>query len=209
MIIAVDGPAASGKGTLAKGIARRYGLRHLDTGRTYRAVALALREGGFDYADAKAAIRLAGEIDFDAIDEDAINSAEIGDGASKVAVLPDVRAVLVARQRAFATEAQAGAVLDGRDIGTVVCPDAHLKFYVVATPEERARRRALELYGSAEGEPYEALLAMLRERDARDTNRATSPLRPAADAHILDTTKLTIEEAFAAATALVENARKL
>ncbi|WP_420394166.1 (d)CMP kinase [Acuticoccus sp.] len=209
MIIAVDGPAASGKGTLAKRLATHYGLAYLDTGRTYRAVALALMEDGVALDDGEAAVRAAGAIDLGALEAPALATAEVGEGASQVAVLPELRTVLVARQQGFAREAARagrGAVLDGRDIGTVVLPDASVKLFITAEVEERARRRALELTGSEAGPAYERLLAALRSRDARDCGRASSPLRPAADAHILDTTHLDADAAFWLATRVVDEA---
>ncbi|MEM0908423.1 MAG: (d)CMP kinase [Pseudomonadota bacterium] len=207
MIIAVDGPAASGKGTLSARLAARFGLAHLDTGRLYRAVALALLRAGQSLDREPLAVAAAHTIDLSALGDDALKTPEVSDGASRVAVYPAMREILVARQRAFAQAAEKGAVLDGRDIGTVVFPDAALKLYITASVEERARRRALELFGVTEGEAYENLLSALKSRDARDQSRAASPLRPAADAHVIDTTDLSIEEALKRASSLVENAR--
>ncbi|MCF3931851.1 (d)CMP kinase [Acuticoccus sp. M5D2P5] len=211
MIIAVDGPAASGKGTLAKRLAAHYGLFHLDTGRTYRAVAAAMTAAGFSLDDEAAAVKTAHGLDFTRLDSPDLGSPEIGEGASRIAVIPDLRAALVARQRAFAKDAAAqghGAVLDGRDIGTVVFPDATVKLFITASPAERARRRSLEVYGEADGPRYEALLANLRQRDERDSSRAASPLKPAADAYILDTTQMSADAAFFEATRLVDKAMK-
>lgn len=210
MIIAVDGPAASGKGTLAKRLAAHYGLRYLDTGRTYRAVAAAMQMGGASFDDAGAAVRAAHAIDFSSLDDPRLATPEVGEGASRIAVMPDLRAVLVARQQDFAREAEdtgPGAVLDGRDIGTVVCPSATVKLFVTASAQERARRRALEAYGEARGPRYEKLLAGLEKRDARDSGRTAGPMHPAADAHVLDTTSMDQDAAFRAACRLVDEAR--
>lgn len=209
MIIAVDGPAASGKGTLARRLATHYGLAYLDTGRTYRAVAAAVEAAGAQLDDEAAAVAAAHALDFAALGDPALGTPAAGERASRVAVMAGLRAVLVARQRAFAHAATAagGAVLDGRDIGTVVLPNADVKLFITASVEERARRRALEVHGAGGGEPYAALLENLRSRDARDQGRAASPLRPAADAIILDTTDLTADEAFFAATRLVDRSR--
>ena len=205
MIVAVDGPAASGKGTLAKRLAAHYGLAHLDTGRIYRAVAAAMQSAGAALEDETAAIHAAHALDFAVLGDPALGSAEAGEGASRIAVMPALRAVLVARQRAFAHAAGGqGAVLDGRDIGTVVLPDADVKLFVTAAVDERARRRAMEIYGEADGPRYQALLAQLKQRDARDESRSASPLKPAADAHILDTTAMSADAAFLAATRLVD-----
>ncbi|RAI04368.1 (d)CMP kinase [Acuticoccus sediminis] len=209
MIIAVDGPAASGKGTLAKRLAAQYGLAYLDTGRTYRGVALAMRRAGASFEDVTAAVETARRIDFDALEDPEMTSTEAGEGASRIAVMPDLRAALVERQRAFAERAARegrGAVLDGRDVGTVILPDATVKLFVTADVAERARRRALELYGIAHGPEFDALLEMLRRRDARDSGRAASPLKQAPDAYLLDTTDMDAEAAFSAAVRVVERA---
>ena len=208
MIVAVDGPAASGKGTLAKRLAAHYGLAYLDTGRTYRAVALALLREGAGFEDADAAVTAARSLDFATLSDPKLSDPEVGDGASRIAVMGELREVLVARQRAFATEACAdgsGAVLDGRDIATAVCPDAAVKLYVTASVEERARRRTLELYGEADGIRYEALASALRLRDERDATRAASPLKRADDAVLIDTTELSAEEAFRTAIGVVDS----
>ncbi len=207
MIIAVDGPAASGKGTLSRRLADHFGYAYLDTGRTYRGVAHALHRQGLPFDDEAAAKQAASALDFTALDDLELNSPEIGEGASQVAVMPGLREVLVTRQRTFAEAAEGGAVLDGRDIGTVVCPDAALKLFVTASVEVRARRRSLQLYGTEDGPGYEALLVSLARRDERDSQRAASPLRPAPDAHLLDTTAMSIDDAVATAVALVEKAR--
>ncbi|MEM7694545.1 MAG: (d)CMP kinase [Pseudomonadota bacterium] len=206
MIIAIDGPAASGKGTLSKRLADHYGLRHLDTGKSYRAVAKAMQDAGHALTDAAAAVAVAETLDFGALADPSLASPEIGEAASKVAPIKALRKALVARQRSFALKAVPGAVLDGRDIGTVVLPDAPLKLYVTASVDERARRRALEAHGHAEGAVLQEITEALRARDARDMGRAASPLRPAEDAVHLDTTTLDADGAFAAACAIV-NAR--
>ncbi|WP_108658575.1 (d)CMP kinase [Acuticoccus kandeliae] len=209
MIIAVDGPAASGKGTLAKRLAAHYGLFHLDTGRTYRAVAAAMCDAGHSLDDSAAAVETARTLDFSGLDAPRLASSAAGEGASRIAVMPALRAALVERQRAFARAASAdghGAVLDGRDIGTVVFPDATVKLFITASPAERARRRALELFGEEAGPNFEAILTDLRRRDERDEGRAASPLRPASDAYILDTTQMSADAAFFEATRLVDKA---
>ncbi|WP_417484580.1 (d)CMP kinase [Maricaulis salignorans] len=207
MIIAVDGPLASGKGTIAKALARHFGLPHLDTGSLYRATAVAVIDAAIDPADEAAAAAAARALDVTAIDETRIRTADAGAMASRVAALPAVRAALYELQRDFAEQA-GGAILDGRDIGTVICPDAGVKLYVTANAETRADRRWREL--TAKGDPisYETVLAQTRERDARDTERADAPMRPADDATLLDTSSLSIDAAIAAAIRIVENARK-
>ncbi|HRO14715.1 MAG TPA: (d)CMP kinase [Paracoccus sp. (in: a-proteobacteria)] len=186
--IAIDGPAASGKGTIARALAARFGFHHLDTGLLYRAVGML---GGDPVA---AAHGLAA----DDLTRPDLRSAEAGMAASRIAAIPEVRAALAAFQRRFADQ-EPGAILDGRDIGTVICPDAAVKLYVVADDETRAARRAAEL-----GEDPALMLEQLRERDARDRARASAPLRPAPDAVVLDTTAMSIAQAVAAAVAHVE-----
>ena len=203
MIVAIDGPAASGKGTLARRIAAHYGLNYLDTGLLYRAVAYALISRGLSPADEDAACAAARDIDPAALDDPALRGRGIGEAASIVAAIPAVRDLLRAFQRRFAAT-RPGAVLDGRDIGTVVCPDADVKLYVTASPEERASRRWKELNESGENAALADIVADLRLRDARDSGRAVAPLRPAADAHLLDTTELDIEAAFRAAVELID-----
>lgn len=203
MIIAVDGPTASGKGTIAKHLAAHYGLKRLDTGSLYRAVGLAVLDAGGEPGEEHAAVAAAEALDLSAIDENRIRSSAAGLAASKVAAIPAVRAVLRRAQRAFAAD-PAGAVLDGRDIGTVICPDADVKLFVTASLAERTKRRLKELHARGETISYADLEAQIAERDARDMNRADSPLRPAPDAHTLDTTALTVAEAVAAAIALVD-----
>ncbi|HEX2256626.1 MAG TPA: (d)CMP kinase [Afifellaceae bacterium] len=205
LTIAIDGPAASGKGTLGRRLAAHYGLRHLDTGLTYRAVAAALLDRGWGLDDEAAAVELAETLDLGDLDRHRLSALGIGEAASRVAVMPPLRKALVARQRAFALTAP-GAVLDGRDIGTIVLPDACAKLYVTASPEVRARRRAEELRGKGETVDEAALAGELARRDARDMARSDSPLRPAADAHLLDTTTMTIEAAFRAAVEAVDRA---
>jgi cytidylate kinase len=202
MIIAIDGPAASGKGTLAKRVAEHFGLRCLDTGLLYRAVARDVAARGFRLDDTWAAVAAARSLDPSTFDDPALRGTEAGERASIVARIPEVRAALLEYQRAFA-KAPPGAVLDGRDIGTVVCPDADAKIYVVASAEVRARRRFLEHQARSEPIRYETVLADIQERDARDMTRAVAPLKPAPDAMILDTSALDIQEAFEAAVVLV------
>ncbi|WP_099867084.1 (d)CMP kinase [Pararhizobium haloflavum] len=205
--IAIDGPAASGKGTLARQIARKYGFHHLDTGLTYRATAKALIDEKLPLDDEATAARLAGTVDLAHLDRAVLSAHGIGEAASRVAVMPAVRRALVDAQRRFAGQPP-GTVLDGRDIGTVVCPKADLKLYVTASPDVRAGRRLQEILRDDETATYEAVLADIRRRDARDMGRSDSPLRPAADAHLLDTSEMSIETAFLAAKALIEEAMR-
>lgn len=205
MIIAVDGPTASGKGTVAKTLAEHYGLKRLDTGSLYRAVGLAVLDAGGDPSNVNAAVAAAEALDLGAIDESRIRSSAAGLAASKVAVIPDVRAVLRRAQQVFANDPQ-GAVLDGRDIGTVICPNADVKLFVTASLEERTRRRLAELRARGEQISFEELQAQIAERDERDMSRKDSPLYQAADALALDTTHLSIAEAAAHAIAIVDAA---
>lgn len=207
MIIAVDGPLASGKGTIARALAARFDLPHLDTGSLYRATGLSLIDAGVDPSDEVAAARCAASLDIDAIDERRIRTAEAGAMASKVAVLPAVRDALYELQRSFATQ-PGGAILDGRDIGTVICPDADVKLYVTAAPETRARRRWEELRDRGDPITYEEMLAHTLERDERDAGRTDAPMKPAADATLLDTSELSIDAAVAAALRIVEKRQK-
>lgn len=209
-LIAVDGPAASGKGTLARRIAAHFDFAYLDTGALYRAVALCVLRAGLDPADEAAAIDAARALDMTLLDDDefaaALRTAETGAAASYVAAVPQVRAAILTAQRDFAQyppDDKAGAVLDGRDIGTVVCPDADQKLFITARPEIRARRRFKELQAQDNNVTLETVLADIEARDARDMNRATAPLKQAADAHLLDSSDLSIEEAFNAALALL------
>jgi cytidylate kinase len=207
MIIAIDGPAASGKGTLGKKLAAHYGLRHLDTGLLYRAVAKALMDASQPYNDVAQATAAAKALDPTCFDEAVLKSPAVGDAASIVSAIPEVRAVLVVFQRAFAATPP-GAVLDGRDIGTVICPDAPVKIFVTATPEARARRRAREFALQGQMVDEATVLADIRRRDERDTTRAVAPMKAAADAHLLDTTEMDIDAAFRAALELVERSRR-
>jgi cytidylate kinase len=200
--VAIDGPAASGKGTLARRLAAHFGLRHLDTGLTYRAVADALISQNAQFTDEAAAIAAARALDFAQLDQHRLSSYAVGEAASRVAVMPGLREVLVEMQRRFAV-APPGAVLDGRDIGTVVLPHAPAKLYVSASPETRARRRVLEMRERGNLIDEAEVLADILRRDERDMARTDSPLRPAADACLLDTTDLDIEAAFRAAVAYV------
>jgi cytidylate kinase len=206
MIIAIDGPAASGKGTLGARLAAHYGLRHLDTGLLYRAVAKAVIDAGRRPDDAAAAAAAAKSLDPARFDVAALKSHAIGEAASVVSAIREVRAALLDFQRAFAA-APPGAVLDGRDIGTVICPDADVKIFVTAAPEVRARRRAREFEVNGQAVDEADILADIQRRDERDRSRAVAPLKPAADAQELDTSKLDVEAAFRAAVALVERAR--
>ncbi|HEY6024101.1 MAG TPA: (d)CMP kinase [Pseudolabrys sp.] len=206
MIIAIDGPAASGKGTLGKRLAAHYGLRHLDTGLIYRAVAKGLIDSGRNPTDVTAAAAAAKALDPSRFDELALKAHSISEAASLVSAIPDVRAALLAFQRDFAAKPP-GAVLDGRDIGTVICPDADVKIYVTATPEARARRRAAEYKAQGRNIDEAAVLADIRKRDERDQNRAVAPLRQAPDAHLLDTTHLDIDATIRAAIDIVEATR--
>jgi cytidylate kinase len=206
VIIAIDGPAASGKGTLGKKLAAHFGLRHLDTGLLYRAVAKTLMDAGQPYDDAAKAAAAAKVIDPARFDEVVLKSHAVGEVASIVSAIPEVRAVLVLFQRQFAA-APPGAVIDGRDIGTVICPDAPVKIFVTATPEMRARRRAKEFAAQGQAVDEAAVLQDIRRRDERDITRKIAPLKKAADAHLLDTTEMDIDAAFRAAVALVERSR--
>lgn len=206
LVIAVDGPAASGKGTLARRLAAHYGLPYLDTGLLYRMVARAMLDAGHDIRDAAAAGEIVNSFDETAFPEDRLRGREIGEAASVVAAMPAVRAGLLARQRRFAARA-GGAVLDGRDIGTVICPDARAKLFVTATPEVRAARRHKELVRRGEAVTFDGILADIRRRDARDSGRSDAPLKAAEDAVTLDTSALTVEEAVAAAIDVVDGRR--
>ena len=190
--VAIDGPAAAGKGTISRAVAERFGFAHLDTGALYRAVGV---KGGDPIAAARG---LAPED----LARDDLRTLEAGQAASRVAVIPEVRQALLEFQRSFARR-EGGAVLDGRDIGTVICPAAEVKLFVTAAPEVRAHRRWLEVGGDAA-----QVLAEVRERDERDMNRADAPLKPAADAVLLDTSVLSIDEAVARAVAEIEKRRR-
>jgi cytidylate kinase len=205
MIVAIDGPAASGKGTIAKRVAAYYGLAHLDTGGLYRAVARDMLAKGGDLSDAAGAAAAASRLDPETLDDPTLRRPELGEAASIVARHPKVRAMLLSYQRAFARQ-KPGAVIDGRDIGTVICPDADVKLFVTATPEERARRRHLELKEGGTQISEADVLVDIRRRDERDRTRSASPLRQAEDAVLLDTTNLDIDAAFRAALGLIEAA---
>jgi CMP/dCMP kinase len=206
MIIAIDGPAASGKGTLGKLLAGHYGLRHLDTGLIYRAVAKAVLDAGHSPDDRARAVAAAEALDPRHFDETALKRQAVGEAASLVSAIPEVRKVVLAFQREFG-RTPPGAVLDGRDIGTVIFPDADVKIFVTATPEVRARRRAAELEQAGEHINQADVLADIRRRDERDSRRAIAPLKAATDAHLLDTTHLDIDAAFRAAIDIVEAVR--
>lgn len=195
MIIAIDGPAASGKGTLAKRIAQHFGLHHLDTGLLYRAVARDMRRAGLDYDNAQVAAAVAMALDTSTLEDPELRSPAIGDAASLVAKHPPVRAALLELQRRFASQTP-GAVLDGRDIGTVVCPGAVVKIYVTATPEVRAERRFKESVSRGDRVTYDMVLWDIHRRDERDAGRDAAPMRPADDAVLLDTSNLDIEASF-------------
>ncbi len=206
MIIAIDGPAASGNGTLGKRLAGHYGLRHLDTGLIYRAVAKAVLDAGHSPDDRARAMAAAEALDPRHFDEAALKRQAVGEAASLVSAIPEVRKLVLAFQREFG-RAPPGAVLDGRDIGTVIFPDADVKIFVTATPEVRARRRAAELEQAGESINEADVLADIRRRDERDSKRAIAPLKAAPDAHLLDTTHLDIDAAFRAAIDIVEAVR--
>ncbi|MGO4568147.1 (d)CMP kinase [Rhizobium sp. 2YAF20] len=203
MIIAIDGPAAAGKGTLSRLIAGQYGFHHLDTGLTYRATAKALLDAGLPLDDAAAAARMAAELDLANLDRTVLSRHDVGEAASKIAVMPAVRRALVEAQRTFSRK-MPGTVLDGRDIGTVVCPDAPVKFYVTASPEVRARRRYDEVVANGVTADYAEIFEDVKRRDERDMRRADSPLKPAEDALLLDTSEMSIEAAFQAAKTIID-----
>ena len=203
LTIAIDGPAASGKGTLAKRVAAHYGLACLDTGLLYRAVGRDVLEAGLSLENESAAAAAARALDHRTLDDPGLRTPDMGDAASVVAKFPSVRAILLSFQREFAAQ-EPGAVLDGRDIGTVVLPHADVKIFVTADVEIRARRRFLEQQARGEPVTYERTLETLKARDARDTSRTDSPMRAADDATLLDTSRMGIDEAFRAALAIVE-----
>jgi len=206
MIIAIDGPAASGKGTLGKKLAGHYRLRHLDTGLLYRAVASALLDAGHKPDDRARAVAVAKAMNPAEFDETALKRHEVGEAASIVSAIPEVRAALFAFQQEFAATPP-GAVLDGRDIGTVICPNADVKIFVTATPEARAHRRALEFRNRGEKVNEADVLADILRRDERDRSRAAAPLVQAPDAHLLDTTNLDADGVFQAAIGLIDRLR--
>jgi len=204
-VVAIDGPAASGKGTIAKAVAARFGFAHLDTGLLYRAVGRKALAQGRGVLDAGVAELVARELTEADLTGDDLRGALVARAASKVAALPGVRRALLDFQRRFAAQ-EGGAVLDGRDIGTVICPEADVKLFVVADDDTRARRRLKELIARGETTTFEQVLADLRSRDARDSGRETAPTRQAEDAHLLDTTELTIDSAVKKATRIIEQA---
>jgi cytidylate kinase len=206
MIIAIDGPAASGKGTLAKRLATYYDFEHLDSGLLYRAVAKAVLDAGASPDDKAAAIAAARTFHPDRYEDSVLKGDDVAKAASFVAAVPEVRAELVAFQRTFARK-KPGVVIDGRDIGTVIVPNADVKIYVTATAEERARRRILELKDRGEAVDEGAVLADILKRDERDMSRSVAPLKQAQDAHLLDTTHLDIGAAVRAAIDIVEAVR--
>lgn len=198
-IVAIDGPAAAGKGTISKAVAAHFGFAHLDTGLLYRAVGAKVIAGAEPVTAARA-------LDARDLENDSLRTSAVAQAASEVAVIPEVRAALVAFQRSFAGR-DGGAVLDGRDIGTVICPAANVKLFVTASPECRAERRFQELSGKGTDTTYDTVLAEVKERDARDQNRAAAPLVPADDAVTLDTSELTAAQAIAAAIKVIDAAR--
>ncbi len=206
MIITVDGPAASGKGTLARRLAAHYSLPHLDTGLLYRGVGFLMLERNFTLNDEQSAEKLARELDLKKLDHEALRSRGLGEAASRVATMPKVRAALLKMQQDFANQ-RGGAVLDGRDTGTVIAPHADVKIFVSAAPEERARRRHIELAARRDPVEYCEVISDIKKRDERDSERSIAPLKPAPDAVLLDTTELDIEAAFRAALSIVEASR--
>lgn len=205
-VIAIDGPAAAGKGTLAARLAAHFGLPYLDTGLLYRAIGRIMADRGFDLDNADLAAQIAEVLDPEDLQDPRLRGHEAGELASRVAQHPPVRAALVEMQRDFALRPP-GAVLDGRDIGTVILPQADVKIYVTASPEVRSRRRTDELNAKGRHVEYETILEEIRARDARDSGRSTAPLKPADDAVILDTSDLDREGAFERAVAIVEVSR--
>lgn len=205
-VVAIDGPAAAGKGTLAKALADVLGLRYLDTGLLYRAIGKLMEQRGFDLDDGEIAGEFARHLDPADLERDDLRGREAGELASRVAVHPQVRTALVDFQRAFAATPP-GAVLDGRDIGTVICPDAQVKIFVTASPEVRARRRTDELAAKGRDVDFARILEETRERDERDSTRSVAPLKPADDAVVLDTSRLDRNAALAEALAIIERKR--
>jgi cytidylate kinase len=206
MIVTIDGPAASGKGTIARRLAEHLKLPHLDTGLLYRGVAWRVLNEGQSLDDVEAAVKAARALKTSDLDPKKLKARGLGDAASRVAVIPEVRAILLDLQKDFAYQ-PGGAVLDGRDTGTVIVPDADAKIFIQASSEIRAKRRHHELIAKGEMVTYESVLDIILSRDARDSNRTAAPLIPANDAVLLDTTDLDIEAAFRAALSIVEAAR--
>lgn len=203
MIIAIDGPAASGKGTLARLVAEHFGLRYLDTGSLYRAVARDSRARGLDLRDASSVVIIARSLDPATLEDAGLRDPGIGEAASIVAGIPEVRAALLQYQRDFALTPP-GAVLDGRDIGTVVCPDADVKIFVSARPEVRAQRRFRERELAGEGISYDQVLELIRQRDERDASRGAAPMQAASDAHLMETSQMDIQQSFDAAVGVIK-----
>ena len=195
-VVAIDGPAAAGKGTLARALAAHFGFAYLDTGLLYRAVGAKVKEG-------QDPVHAAQTLQPSDLARDDLRGVEAAQFASQVATIADVRTALLEFQRQFAAQ-EGGAVLDGRDIGTVICPNAHIKLFVTASPDVRARRRWAEL---GEAQPFDDILAAVKDRDERDMNRADAPLRPAQDAHLLDTSDMVIDQVLQHAITLVKNAQ--
>ena len=206
MIIAVDGPAAAGKGTIARALTQHFGYHFLDTGTLYRRVGLALLQSDVNPGDHTAAVAIAQNLNAHPHSDLELRTEAVGAAASIVAVIPEVRYALLAYQRSFADQ-EPGAVLDGRDIGTVVCPDADVKLFITASPEVRTKRRLAELQSFGSDVKFEAVLEDIRKRDERDRTRAVAPLVPAADAVVIDTSEMTVEEAIAAAIKVAGSAR--
>ena len=201
-IVAIDGPAASGKGTLARRLAKHFGYHYLDTGSLYRAVGMSVLRAGGDPSNETQAVAAAKALDLASVSPAELKSDTAGNAASKVAFIPAVRAVLLEFQRDFAKKAP-GAVLDGRDIGTVVCPDAPAKIFVTASLEVRVQRRIAELRAGGESVNEQGVWDDMKARDARDSDRSVSPLKPADDAYILDTSKMDADQAFETAKAYI------
>ena len=208
-VVAIDGPAASGKGTLARRLAERFGLAHLDTGKLYRATAFLVLDAGADPADPAAALAAARRVDTALLADTRLLAENVAGAASVVAAIQEVRAALLAFQREFAANPPCpsrGAVLDGRDIGTIVCPDAAVKLFITASPEARAERRVRELRGRGAAAIYGNVLQDMKERDARDSSRRVAPLAAAPDAIILDTTGLDADQVFEQASEIIARA---
>ena len=203
MIIAIDGTVASGKGTLARRLATHYGLAHMDTGQLYRLTGLIALSADVEFTDARALAEIAEGLNFEGYSDDDLRTAEVGQAASKVAAIPEVRAALLRLQRSFANQ-PGGAVLDGRDIGTVICPDADVKLWVDADVRVRAERRWKELVEKGDRLSLDEMIAQLQERDARDRARADAPMVAAADAVLIDTTDLTIDAAVDKARGIID-----
>ncbi len=205
-VIAIDGPAASGKGTLARKLAERYGFQHLDTGLLYRGTAAALIDAGKPLDDEAIAEEEARALALSSLDREVLSAHGVGDAASRVAAMPAVRQALLEAQRAFANQ-EPGAVLDGRDIATVICPNANVKLFITATAEVRAERRYKEALGRGDDVAFDTILSDIKRRDERDQRRAEAPLIASGDADLIDTSKMDIETAFQTACDIVERSR--